>query len=83
MDIDEEVARLHRDAAAAQQRQAAAAAGAAQARARADAARDDMATEFGVDTVAAAREKLAQLESQLEAEAAEVRRQLVLSGGAQ
>lgn len=83
MGIEEEVARLRRDAASAQQRHARAVADVAQHDARAEAVRENLRDEFGVDTVAAAREKMTGLKARMETEAAEVRRQLELSGGEQ
>lgn len=82
MDLEETVAQLRGDVTAAQRRHASASAQATQASARASAVREDLESEFGVTTVAAAREKLAELEKQLAGEAAEVRRQLDLAGGA-
>jgi hypothetical protein len=82
MSVEATVAVLRKDVTAAQNRHASASAQAAQADARASAIREDLAAEFGVATVAEAREKLAALELQLEAEAAEVRRLLDLAGGA-
>jgi hypothetical protein len=82
MGIEETVAQLRGEVTGAQRRHASAAAQAAQAEARAVAARDDMEAEFGVGTAAGAREKLAGLEQQLEAEVAEAQRQLGLARGA-
>jgi hypothetical protein len=81
MGIEETVARLREDVTAAQRRHAGADARATQAEARAAAAREDMQAEFGVSTVPAARQRLADLERQLEEEAAGVREQLELAGG--
>lgn len=82
MGIEETVAQLRGEVTAAQRRHASADAQAQQATARAAAVREDLGEEFGVTTVAAAREKLAELERQLETQADEVRRQLDLAGGA-
>jgi hypothetical protein len=82
MGLEETVARLREDATAAQRRHASAAAQAEQAGARAGAVREDLESEFGVTTVEAAKAELAGLESKLATEAAEVRRQLGLAGGA-
>lgn len=81
MGIEETVARLRADVTAAQRRHASASAQAAQADARASAVREDLESEFGVTTVAAAREKLAGLEEQLAGEVAEAQRQLAQAGG--
>ena len=81
MGLEETVAALRRDVTAAQHRHASASAQATQADARASAVREDLSSEFGVTTVAAAREKLAGLEEQLAGEEAEVRRQLGQAGG--
>jgi hypothetical protein len=82
MGIEETVARLRSEVTAARQRHASAAAQAERADARAAAVREDLGEEFGVATVAEARERLAALEAQLATEAAEVQRQLDLTGGA-
>jgi predicted nucleic acid-binding Zn-ribbon protein len=81
MGLEETVAALRSDVTAAQRRHASASAQAAQADARAAAAREDLESEFGVTTVAAAREKLAGLETQLAGQVAEVQRQLGQAGG--
>jgi hypothetical protein len=81
MSTEQEIAALRQDVLAAQQRHARAAAGAAQEEAKASVARDDLQAEFGVSTVASAREALAALQLQLDGAAAEVRRQLDLTGG--
>jgi hypothetical protein len=82
MDLEETVAGLRERVTAAQRRHASASAQATQADARAGVVRDDLKSEFGVTTVAEAREKLAELEQQLVGEVAEVERQLALAGGA-
>jgi hypothetical protein len=82
MGIDETVGRLRDEVTAAQRRHASAAAQAERAGARAAAVREDLGEEFGVTTVAEAREKLAVLEDKLAAQAAEVQRQLDQAGGA-
>jgi hypothetical protein len=82
MGIEETVAQLRGEATAAQRRHASASAQAEQAGARAAAVREDLGEEFGVTTVADARTKLAELERQLETQAAEVQRQLDQAGGA-
>lgn len=82
MGIEETVTRLRSEVTAAQRRGASAAAQAQKAEARAATVREDLESEFGVTTVAAAREKLAGLETQLATEAAEVQRLLDLAGGA-
>jgi hypothetical protein len=81
MTTEQEIAAIRRDQQDAQRRQATATAGQAQAEARAQAARDDLRAEFGVSTVEEARTALAGLRQRLEAEAAEVRRQLDLAEG--
>ena len=81
MNIEETVAALRRDVTEAQRRHASASAQAAAAEARAAVARQDLEAGFGVTTVAQAREKLADLERQLEDKAAGVRRQLDLARG--
>lgn len=83
MGIEETVARLRRQASEAQQRHAVAGGQHVQAQARAGALREDLKTEFGVATVAEAQVCLADLEAQLESEAAEIMRQLQAAGGAQ
>lgn len=82
MGIEETVAQLRGEVTVAQQRHASASAQAERADARAAAVREDLGEEFGVTTVAAAREKLAALEDKLTTQAAEVQRQLDLAGGA-
>jgi len=81
MGIEETVAELREAVTGAQRRGAGAEARAAQAEARAASLREDLRAEFGVETTAAAREKLAGLDQQVEQEAAEVRRLLELAGG--
>jgi hypothetical protein len=81
MTIEQDIAAIRRDQQAAQQRQATATAGRTRAEARAAATREDLQHEFGVSTVEEARAELAGLRQRLEAEAAEVRRQLDLAGG--
>jgi hypothetical protein len=81
MDLEETVARLRGEATAAQRRHASASEQAARAGARAGALREDLSAEFGVTTVAEAKQKLADLEGQLATEAAEVQRLLDLAGG--
>jgi hypothetical protein len=83
MTTEDAIAALRRDVTAEQQRYAGAAAGLAQLEAQAAAARDDLRTEYGVETAAAARELQAGLNKELETEAAAVRRQLALAGGEQ
>jgi hypothetical protein len=83
MSAEEKVTQLRGAVSAAQQRHARAVTGLTAAEARAAAAREDLQAGFGVSTVAQAEEKLAQLERDLEARAAEVRRQLALAGGGQ
>jgi hypothetical protein len=82
MGLEETVARLREDVTAAQRQHASAAAQAEQAGARAATVREDLESGFGVTTVEAAKAELARLESKLATEAAEVRRQLGLAGGA-
>jgi predicted nucleic acid-binding Zn-ribbon protein len=82
MRLEETVAKLRSEVTAAQRRHANASAQAAQANARADAIREDLESEFGVTTVAEAREKLAGLKEQLTAQVAEVQRHLGVAGGA-
>lgn len=81
MGIEETVAQLRADVTGAQRRGAGADAQAVQAEARASSLREDLKAEFGVSTVAGAREQLAGLDRQVEEEAAEVRRHLGLAGG--
>jgi hypothetical protein len=82
MGIDETVARRRKQVAEAQRRGAGASAAADAARVRAQALREELQAEFGVSVVALARVVLADLDEQLEQEAAEVDRLLQLAGGA-
>jgi rubrerythrin len=83
MSIDDDIARLRKDAAGARTRHARAEAELAQEEAKAAAAREDLRAEFGVSTTEEARALLAGLDAQIESEATEVRRKLAQAGGAQ
>lgn len=81
MGIEETAKQLREAVTDARRRHASASEQAALADARAAAVREDLTAEFGVSTVHEAREKQAELERQLEGEAAEVQRLLELAGG--
>jgi hypothetical protein len=83
MSAEEDIARLRQDVEAARRRHDSASAAAGQAEARASATREDLQAEFGVASVTEVRAVLADLDAQVEAEVAEVRRQLALAGGSQ
>lgn len=75
-----DITALREEVTAAARRHAAAAASQQQATGRADAAREELQQEFGVSTVADAKLLAAQLERDVEAEAARVRAALERTG---
>lgn len=75
-----DITALRADVTAAQRRHAAAVAGREHAAGRASAAREDLQREFGVSTAEDAALLAAQLEAQVEAEAARVREALERAG---